>query len=636
MENESASLKELILSYAVQRPSEVPSLYSILKTIVLPALGHRNLTTDKAKELAATTPAFRLYGLIELDGTAWTRDLRKRLPPGETYQKAYLRAIKRVIAHGEELGMLHPDEYAIAPEWRSLIAALDSLSVEYSVGRRSGLRTAFKRLASWATQNEILPADIPLIDDDGRRMQDFLRTFPPDRDSGFYRARIAWNLLFEAYPDWGLRAWEEERSLRCRGLPREQWPFVMQRGLELLLNGNRLEVWSEATQKGYESTFAIYLGALRDLGIDLEALLTDIVDERMALRLLFQGFPPGYPRTEGVAHVQQLIAAPEQKAGFLDSLQALEGVYEGRASDSNPLILAAARAMVEERRVSSAFNLFVKALAINRNVLAMTERHAEWCKKGRNQLSQTVRRMPSAYALKKRNVFRHPMLWADLVAARTRLRAHTLALEAKWHESLGAQAWSMQDQWAVALRNEIFFGMILCYPLRAANFSKMRLDRHYDCTRHRIFFPREETKNDKDIDYELPEGGSLGDLRELVHVYLEQARPVLLAGRDSPYFFVPNRIGGTCIPTRGFNLILGIISRQFLQDLLPEGVRELNPHLLRHAAANYHLTIGQNLNLAAQILNDSPSTVTKSYADVLEHRKEATKRFLSGFNVPPR
>ncbi|MNL21569.1 hypothetical protein D3C87_1428660 [compost metagenome] len=296
-------------------------------------------------------------------------------------------------------------------------------------------------------------------------------------------------------------------------------------------------------------------------------------------------------------------------------------------------MIAASNALIQERKVTSAFNLFVKALAINRSALGMTDRHTEWCRKGRLQLSQAAKRMPSAYSLKKRSVFRKPNLWADLVKARAKLRAHTQEFERRWKEASGGQAIALKGQWAVALRNEVFFGLILCYPLRVKNFSMMRLDRHYDPTRHRIFFPREETKNDKEIDYELPEGGSLGDLRQLVDVYLNQARPVLLKRRLSPYFFAPNHLGGIRIPTKGFNLILGIISRQFLQDVLPDGVSELNPHLLRHAAANYHLTIGQNLNLAAQILNDSPATVTKSYADVLESRKQAAKQFLSNFTL---
>lgn len=47
--------------------------------------------------------------------------------------------------------------------------------------------------------------------------------------------------------------------------------------------------------------------------------------------------------------------------------------------------------------------------------------------------------------------------------------------------------------------------------------------------------------------------------------------------------------------------------------------------------ASYQLVVCQNLNLAAQLLNDSPSTITQAYADVLACKKEATKRFLSSF-----
>lgn len=635
MQDVSASVKDLIQSYAVQRPSEVPTLYSILKLVVLPALGHRNLKSNRIKDLADLTPAFKLYSLIELDGRAWREEVRKRLPPGQTYQKAYLRSIKRLIAHGEELGLLEPDEFLLAPEWRLLMSALEDVLASDTVSRRSGLKTAFRRLASWASQRALLPSDLPLSDESGRHMRAFHAEFSPDRDSAFYRARSAWRRLRETYPDLGLQNWEDDRPILCRGLPRSQWPISVQEGLDGMLAGELVPLRNQETRKGYESTLSIYLGTLMDLGVDVPALLEDVVDGRRSLRLLFQGMPPGYRKVEGLAHAQQLLSDPAFKTRYLDALEALDGVFEGRASDANPLVIAASNALLQGGKVASAFNLFVKTLAINRNALGMTDRHTEWCRKGRQQLSLATKRMPSAYALKKRSVFRKPSFWEDLVKARARLRVHTETLDRRWREAMGGQVTALKDQWAVALRNEVFFGLILCYPLRARNFSMMRLERHYDPAKHRIYFSREETKNDKEIDYELPEGGSLGDLRQLIEVYLNDARPVLLAGRQSPYFFVPNRLGGTRIPTRGFNLILGAISRQFLEDVLPDGVSELNPHLLRHAAANYHLTIGQNLNLAAQILNDSPATVTKSYADVLENRKHATKHFLSNFTLSP-
>lgn len=630
MDNLGRTVGELLQAYGEIRPGEVPTLYTIMKTIALPGLGHVDPSVERTRELCRTLPANQLYGLMEPDSSQWRPNIGRILPQTETYQKAYLRALKRLIAHGEKVGLLHPDEYAISPEWRRLIELLGPLTGPYASHRRSGLRSGFKGLARWATKLNMSPQQLPGAPQKGRYLVEFLRTFPPTRDSGYYRARLAWNLLVTNHHELRLTPWRHAREFLCRGIPKEHWPSSVRAGFESLLDYNHFQPWKEATQSGYESQLAIYLGALRDEGTDLEVVFGSISEES-ALRLLFQGLPPN---TEPLG-AQDLIRRLSTDGSFLPRLisdmHALKGTYEGKASEANPLLLLAINQLAAAGKVTSASNLMTKALALNRGILGMTERHTGWCLRLQAQLRQLSKRSPSLYSQKKRAFFRQPEIWSSLVAARKRVRTATRQLEAEWRASIGSRADTLKEQWAVALRNEVYLGMVLCYPLRARNFSKMTIGRHFGQETFRIYFPPEETKNHKEIDYELPDGGSLGDLRALVTQYLDEARPTLLAGRASPYFFVPNRKGGVQIPSRSFNTILYELCEGFLLDLLPKGARSINAHMMRHIAASYHLVIGGNLNLAAQILNDSPATIIKSYADILEYKKVATKQFLSSF-----
>lgn len=633
MSEAEPSIEKLIQSYGRDRPGEVATLNTILKNIVLPGLGKRDVTHSKARELARTIPAHALYGLMEADGSAWRAGLRRKLPQTTTHQKAYLRALKRLIAHGEAKELLHPDLHFISPEWRHLIDRLAVLTESLSSHKRSAIRSGFKRLARWATAEGLTPTGGPGDRDGGRHLSGFHSTFRPEYDGGYYKARQAWNLLVEAHPDLGLAHWPGDQTFRCKGIPPRDWPPAVRSGVEAVFARGRMEAWRKATMDGYISQVSVYLGVLRERGIDCTEVFAEISDGEDALRLLFQGMPPGVSCLSATDLGDQLRVDPGMREDILISMRSLKGTYEGQASEANPFLSAAVAVLAESGRITSAANLVSKALALNRGLLGMTERHTGWLLNLRAQLRHLAKRAPAAYTQKKRQYFKTPDLWARLVRARGRLRAETERLLLESKAALGSRAAMLKDRWAVALRNEVYFGMMLSYPLRAANFSAMEIGRHFDPATFRITFAPEEVKNCREVDYELPDGGSLGDLRQLVTQYLEEARPILLKERSSPYFFVPNSKGGTRIPARGFNLILAQVGRRFLEDILPPGVRGLNPHMARHVCASFQLVVRDDLHLASQLLNDSPSTILRSYADVLASKKEATKQFLSTFSA---
>ncbi|MBM4275678.1 MAG: site-specific tyrosine recombinase XerD [Deltaproteobacteria bacterium] len=91
---------------------------------------------------------------------------------------------------------------------------------------------------------------------------------------------------------------------------------------------------------------------------------------------------------------------------------------------------------------------------------------------------------------------------------------------------------------------------------------------------------------------------------EKVQAYLNQGRPQLLQGRDSPYLFV-NRRGGR-LSRQGFWKILKQYARQ-------AGVRDLSPHTLRHSFATHLLSRGANLRALQMLLGHADLATTQIY-----------------------
>jgi integrase/recombinase XerD len=89
-----------------------------------------------------------------------------------------------------------------------------------------------------------------------------------------------------------------------------------------------------------------------------------------------------------------------------------------------------------------------------------------------------------------------------------------------------------------------------------------------------------------------------------LQLYLNQARPRLLQGRESPYVFV-NRRGGK-LSRQGFWKLLK-------QYALKAGVKTLSPHTLRHSFATHLLTRGANLRVLQLLLGHADLATTQIY-----------------------
>jgi integrase/recombinase XerD len=91
---------------------------------------------------------------------------------------------------------------------------------------------------------------------------------------------------------------------------------------------------------------------------------------------------------------------------------------------------------------------------------------------------------------------------------------------------------------------------------------------------------------------------------EKLQHYLQEGRPHLLKGRESPYVFL-NRRGGR-LSRQGFWKLLK-------QYALKAGIRTLSPHTLRHSFASHLLARGANLRVLQMLLGHADLATTQIY-----------------------
>lgn len=103
--------------------------------------------------------------------------------------------------------------------------------------------------------------------------------------------------------------------------------------------------------------------------------------------------------------------------------------------------------------------------------------------------------------------------------------------------------------------------------------------------------------------------------------YLFNARPALLAGKESPYFFVS---------TRGNQMSPDALRKMFKQSLLAAGLDQtLSPHDMRHTFATDLVEGGADLRSVQEMLGHSSLSTTQIYTHVsISHLKEEHRRTL--------
>jgi integrase/recombinase XerD len=110
----------------------------------------------------------------------------------------------------------------------------------------------------------------------------------------------------------------------------------------------------------------------------------------------------------------------------------------------------------------------------------------------------------------------------------------------------------------------------------------------------------------------------LGERAEAaIRRYLDESRPVLLSGKQSPALFVTHL--GRSMTRQGFHKLLALYGRAV-------GIADLHPHLLRHSFATHLLDHGADLRAVQTMLGHADVSTTEIYTHVASTSLRRTYR----------
>lgn len=652
------SVGRILEFYASSKPSDARTITSITKR-VLPSAA--DLSGQELVDFLFTVPVDELAATLAPDSARWASHVQARFDArgwtDDTNSKAYPRAIARLLKFCAAAGLLEDREVLTPPDWQVVLDAMDvflpsnkaelvrwrDAGVKEVLGHydiqtaaadrvmakihnmRTGVRTLIKSAIALGLDRHMF-CEVVLQGDRFDEIDGMCA-----KGTHYSYARNFWNHLAAKRPTLGLAPWPRDRRRTIAPAP-GQVPGNLRIGVEkgLFEGSTRLSFRrglnkadrKASTNKNYMLTIEGFFGILLRNGVDLAAAV-DGLEPRDAIGLIFGGCPPELlTETPELDEAEVLVRRLVEDRAFRDRYRALqrrlEGTMDGLPAVESPFCSVYLRSRYQGKEYCAADNLVDRLRTLNESYLGVRGAHLDWIDGRRKELVDLQKRNPTRYDHKKDLVFQFPNLRNDLLA-----RVDFLIDGLERHRSPGS------SQWAVEVRFVVFFYLILLHPMRIMHFSGMRLGHHFDASNYRINFEASETKNDTPIDIELPGTGRHARLRDLVDLYLNEARPKLLLGAESPFFFVPNRQtpnAGLGVRQKFFNALLEEASQGVLRPALPPGLARLNPHLLRHIVATHEIVNNHSAENAAMLLNDPEETVRKHYSNLIR----ASRRYLKG------
>lgn len=593
---------------------------------------------------------------LNLERNGWREDvksdLRGRYPDDPTHQKAYPRCIKRLAEFAEQAELIAPGSKELLPEWQAFIDVAETLmpatkadlvklaaagmttfldryqidhgQLDKTAVKIRAMRYALKRLARTASAEGLTPRDFAeevVAAGDAEQIGKFA-------SQTIYQSycRHLWNAVIQASPPLDLPLWEDRRTFVS--IPYTAWPTPLQAGLTAaLFERTGAKPLAQATFKHYRNTLGSMLGLLQSAGLDLYAVVSDL-SPKEAVRLLACGWPrtllTEIPEQDApVAIYRRLLTDPEFRREVLAAMRAQEGVAAGAHLVENPFVTVMMQERLSEQKYASAHAMLDRVFTINAEYLAMQEGNRKWITARLDQVAALEKDHETGYDVRKQVVFKHPRLFEALMKRQREL-----------FDGLDERFKAKGPLWATHVRDFTYLALVSMYPLRVRNHQLMKLGENYDPETHRIEFDGKLVKNGRRIEFELPSEGALSWVRDLVDLYLAEARPILLRGAESDYMFVGNHQAPNAkgfLTRQAFNECLIDLSEKYLRTVVPAELGHLNPHIFRHIMATYQIVIQKNEDLAAQFLNDEVETVRKHYADILANSRGTCKAFLESF-----
>jgi hypothetical protein len=616
-----------------QKPTA--TVHSILK-LLFPGAAH--MPPAERKEYFNALPLSELEKRLNVQGSGWAPSVEEQLKArgltSTTYLKNYPREIRRFIERATLISPANEASDKLLPEWEDLQESVKVLLPPRSerlrrmlnegitsfagydaegklfdvVNRRLGnMRSCFLRLGRQASARNMTPKEFgeTVVLPGNFEEVNLLRGKP----IAYYHCKAIWNELATLHPCLNLPPWGDSQVLISA--PAESIPDNLAEGLDkALFDGREL---SENTKENYRGSFSTFFGIVEAVGLSLYRM-TRGLDARDAIRLFTMGIERSLlvhdaDRDDPLALARRIQDDVEFRDQVIASMREIEGTYGGKTALPNPFVTLAINTRIEEGKFAAARQLIMRISTINRSYFAVADHHFNWISSIIKRLKDLEAAQKTDYAAKKKAAFANPRLWPLL-----------LERLIQTEENLLAQVGSPTLEWAREVKYTCMMHVLFLYPMRRESFRIMQFEQNYDRDTYQFHFEDEEVKNQKAFRYSLPTGGRGRMSREIMDLYLQVARPILLQGRQTPFVFVPEQTrdnAGPHLRRAAMNDFMPDYCKVHFADILPAELMDMNPHIARHIVASYVLVVEKNLNLAAQLLNDDPMTVLKHYSDVL-------------------
>jgi hypothetical protein len=385
---------------------------------------------------------------------------------------------------------------------------------------------------------------------------------------------------------------------------------------------------------------------VRVRGRNVDRACASLEGEELAW-LFLGGLPPTEDGREPAldAEAAKILDDASHREDLVTRLMRINRRHDANGScRRNPFVTLYVEWYVTERGSPSSAEVFIKyARTIAKRYLRVHKSQLEWIATLYGFATrQKTAKPPSPTAQRKDAAGDDPELWLKLVAARPRLAARSAELKRIWMESgLGPES-DPAITWALSVSHGLMIGLLLAFQLRSKNIRQMKRGVDLFPKAYKVSIPPPRAKADKPIVRTFPARGPLADRMALLDTYLDEARPILLAGRpDTPYVFVGHPKRDASYDADGHLMIgrdrlakaLKKVSEEHFADLFPEGLDLFSPHLARHVLTNYARRLENGDAIACQALANTIQTIDRNYFTISRTRDDDALELLENLDT---
>jgi hypothetical protein len=660
------TIKAFVDRIAERRPHDLGNLKRILRVVVPALAARKDMAFDRDdggeyEAFVSLAPASWLLDLIECQDGPWAPWLVEAEPEIQlvaAYRKDYRKALNRCIKHAVMSHLMSTAVKGVSVEWladravlaeylpinQEKLAALVAAGVTERLDKnlltdpKGAIRAAGNVLNAFNAMGRYFTGLGIVRRQDVTRADLYLPKGSPGAGRSYYRhmealgattrashAHVGWDILAELQPHVPAVAWPDPLGDRQYGLtPKERPPLFVAMMADIR---KAVEGCITADTLGILNNMIIRYGGFlkRKLSLDLDEICAGLDSPRKLALLFFGTFPLSEDGDEPLFEVE--LAKLRDSVEYRQEVIADIGrkIRKHKSNDAppraNPLVVAFLDWLMDTKREGAAAAVANPLVMVATKYLKADDSQVEWLGEKRKAVRQRNEKKAAKGRKETKNrLSRNPGLYADFVRNFDRLDKNVTRLRTAMDANPDSAPHA--GRWALALRDATIFKLLFHSPVRARTIHFAKLDEQVLADEGQLHLTPDVTKNKSEILRNLREFGAFGNLREDVATYVKEARGIILAGRESPYFLATRPCRKEVYDVSG-NLMAGYqavarivrgVSRKHFPDLLEKArIAELTPHCPRDLLTNFMHTEGGSVDISAAALGDTEETVLRHY-----------------------